>query len=304
MRKIAVLAIGAIFIIYLVLAHQNQTLYTVPEYEEKTLNIYGDISPKQWNEERSGAIKQDRLTELNARQYLLAEPVSAGGQTWPAHTELRNADYTDLVAAGRPEVPVLDTAEVRSMADLRLRVRNDITDDSGSVVLGAGTLLDRDAIEVLMDNDIKRIGVVGEGQVVGFNATAIMVIIIFIGMALVLEMIFWQPMMDFLDKRNRELREGTQAMRDNRVEVDNIEAARQEGLREVHQEFQQRLTKARRESMSEADKITQKGLAEIRSTRDRLMEAMRVEVKKADDALAADVPEIAREIRDMVVGSR
>lgn len=260
MRKLAVLAIGAIFIIYLVLANQNQTLYTVPEYSEKTLNIYGDISPKQWNEERSGAIKQERLTQLNAQQYLLAEDISAEGRTWPAHTQMRNADYTALVEAGKTEILVLDTADVRSLVELRLRARNDVTDKSGNVVLGAGTLLDRDAVEGLMNNDIARVGVVGEGQVVGFNATLIMVIVIFVGMALVLEMIFWQPMMDFMDKRNRELREGTQAMRDNRVEVENIAEAREQGIRQIHQEFQQRLTEARRESMSEADKITQKGM--------------------------------------------
>lgn len=297
MRKLAIAVILAIFVVYMGLAHSARTWYDVPQYEVKTLRVLGGISPGQWRKERFASQRYERLSVLESERYQLAEPVAALGLD--EGRTLTMEDYESLVADGVYEVEVKDPAALLAMADKDLMLRHAVEDD-GTVVGRAGEVIDKALLDDLIAAGVEEMPVVGAGQVVGFNATVLMVILIFVGMVLVLQEIFWDPMIGLLDKRLDEIREGVNLVRKNQEEATLLETERQDELRRLHHEYQQRLREERRRAFAETDGMMNEAHAELRQRRSEAEKELRAEMDRARESLREDAPAFTRAVRESV----
>lgn len=296
MRKLVVIVVLVIFGAYCFLAHEARTWYAVPEYETKTVDILGGASIDQWNREIYASKRYDRLSSLSReRLQPVRVPQGAEGLGLSPDRPLERDDYEALVEAGITELEVRDPAALIGFADRRLRARQPATQD-GDPVVREGAVLDKATLDRLLDAGIERVAVVGAGDVVGFNATVWMVILIFIGMTAALTDIFWEPMTELIDRRTAEVREGAQCMRTNRLERERIDRERREELRAIHHEYQDRLRAARRETFTEVDRMTDKAFTELKNERERVDRELRKALAEAEAALRDEAPALAREV--------
>ncbi|MFW5856501.1 MAG: hypothetical protein ACOCX4_01375 [Planctomycetota bacterium] len=296
MRKLVVLVVLVVFGAYCVLAHQERIWYAVPGYETVQLDILGGATPTQWNAEAYGSRRYDRLNELARRGLQPAEiPPAAQGLGLAPDRPLQREDYEALVAAGVTELPVRDPARIAAFADKRLHARQNMTTAEGEVVVTEGAELDKAAIDRLLAAGLDRVAVVGSGDVVGFNATVFLVVLIFVGMTVALMDIFWDPMTALIDRRTAEIREGAQCLRTNRLERERIEREREDGLREVHQDYQTRLRAARQKTFAEVDAMVDKATNELKGQREQTARERRKALAEAEEQLRAETPALARE---------
>jgi F-type H+-transporting ATPase subunit b len=313
-RKLAILVILGLFVAYCVLAHQSRTWYEVPDYEVLTLDILDGATESQWRSEAYASPRYERLAELAGRNYQLAEEVMVRGRTLAADTVLGREDLAAITAAGRRKVKVRDPAAIESFVGRGLRLRQDVRTTGGAVIGHAGEPVDKDFVDRYLAAQLQErlqrpaghpneIAVVGEGDVVGFNATVLMVILIFVGMTLALQELFWDPMVALIDRRQTEIREGTARLRENRTDAARLETERRDALRAMHQEFQDRLSQARTKSYEEADAILTEVRQDLQKKREQANRELTAALQSAEEELRAQIPALTEAIEKRFVES-
>ena len=298
MRKLILAAIVLVLVGYVVLVFRRGPTFAVPGYETVAVALEAPGSGPE-----AQAAFEERLLALDTRRLQPAETLSAGGETFPPEKALRREDYRALLEAGRIDLTLRDPAAIKAFADRRLHLRQDVVRD-GETLAEAGALLDKDLLDRLNAAGVERIGVVGKGDVVGFNATALMVILIFIGLLLALDAIFWQPVMAIVDKRRREVAEGQKLVRRNREREGEIEDERREHLRAISKGYQETLRKTRQGTLEEAEKIVDEAWQEMKTMRDARILELREVHREAEEELNRKLPEFAETVVGKVTASK
>jgi F-type H+-transporting ATPase subunit b len=276
-------------------------MYMLPEYEKYSLDILDGASTTQWNSEVWSSKRYERLSSLEGRMLMNVNDIDLGnGVIIPTGKTLRGDDYTDIIKSGKTSIEVLDPVALIKFAERKLHLRQHITTPSGEVIAKGGDMVTREIIDRCILNRINEVAVVGSGDVVGFNASIIMIILIFIGMTMALQELFWQPMMKLVDSRKAELEEGRNCVRTNREQHTQIEKDREDKLREMHGEYQKKLREARHEAMVEVDKILGQTNHDVKAARDRANRELKAEIEKAEESLRQSLPELAKEVSSAV----
>lgn len=297
MRKLLIIIITVIFFVYCFKAYESKHMYDLPDYTVEKVDILGGASLKHWNSEHWATKRYDRLSTLEGRQYQMPD----------SDKVLRTDDFKKLVAEGTTSLELRNPAAITSFVEKGLHLREDVsvTRDGEKILLAEeGSRLEKGLIDKLLSAGIKEVPVVGQGDVVGANATIFMVILIFIGMALALEDIFWKPVMQLVDKRRNEIEAGVESMRSNKTEHQKIETDRLEKMREVRSEYQDVLYKERKKAMVEADKLLTEANKEVRLIRDKAAEDLSKAVKEAEDSLRKEIPALTELVTDVVTGKK
>lgn len=303
MRKLAILAVLIVLALYLALAHHSQTRYDVPRYEVVELDILGAASLSQWQDERYSDERYERLNALAGRQYQPAKTLRANGRTWTTETVLGEDDYRALVAAGMTELTVRDPSAVHAFVNLHLRLRQDVV-ENGQVIGRAGWAIDKALVDRALAADRETLPVVGAGAVVGFNATVYMVILIFIGLALALQEVFWNPVLVHMDRRRTQLEGGVERARENEKRAEAMETERQEKLRDLHHAYQGHLRTAYREAMTEANGMVARTVAQMNQEHQEALQELGTAAQSAREELEAEIPALAETIAQAAAQKR
>jgi F-type H+-transporting ATPase subunit b len=290
-RNLVVTAIVLIFAIYCYLAYASKHNYNMPAYQTEAVDILDGASLRQWQSEQWATKRYDTLSNLEKKFYQLP-----GSQT-----ALKAKDFKALVAEGKTKLDLLNPGEILSFIGKGLRLRNDITIGSETII--AGTRVDKALLDRLIDNKVPSVAVIGSGGVVDFNASVFMIILIFVAMALVLEQIFWKPVMELVDRRKREVEEGIDALRFNKVEEEKIEKDKLDKMREIRSEYQELLYKEKQKTMVEADKISGKAHGEMKGMREQAAEELKKTITETEESLRKELPALAEEIATAVTSN-
>lgn len=306
MRKAILVIILAVFAAYCWLAYANQSWYDVPEYVERTVFLPGDVLENgAWDADANSAARFSRLSELRNMQLQPAEAVDVPGfGTFSSDETLDSEQLDALIRAGTHELAVRDPVNILAMASRAMRLRQDVKDADGAVVAGAGEPVDKDVLDRCIAAGVERIPVVGAGDVVGVNATVFMVILIFIGMVMFLQEVFWQPAMRLVDGRAAEIDAGAKNVRENRDLAETIETERRRLSAEAQREGRARIQEVAREGLTEADAAMKDAREKIAAMREETRREIDESVAAAEEALRAEIPGIADEIAGMLAGKR
>lgn len=307
MRRLYVTIILGVFVAYCVAAHRSQGKYRLPRYELVELHILGGATPTQWASPGYASQRYDRLRSLEQRGL---QPVQAlaglrGGNDVTPDQALTSEDFAALVARCAHTVPLRDPAPIRKLVARGLRLRQAVHKPGDpSCSLGAeGAPVTKELVDRCLDQGLTSIPVVGEGDVVGFNATVFMVVLIFAGMTLVLKDVFWEPVMSMLDARVAKVNQGRRLIRENIDRARLIEERRRHDLRRIRDDYRQRMSEVRTEAMKEVDVIMRGTRVQIRRLREEAAIALHRSLRDAGNALRCELPSLAQEVVRRVGGS-
>ncbi|MFH0910608.1 MAG: ATP synthase F0 subunit B [Planctomycetota bacterium] len=317
MRRGLILTIFAVFGAYLVFANRNQTYYRVPDYLEENVDIRGGVTPAQWDNPRYASMKHERLDVLEKRRLQLSSPVVLSKErTLRPEETLLAADYEALLNLGLDTLQLRDPTEVFRFVGRGLELRDGLTleekEKPGEAqsageearVFAAGEPVTKEMVDRLLEAGVARVSVVGAGNVVGFNATLFLVILIFLGMALVLQEIFWEPFAALMDKRSREIQEGQKAARTGHRMADRIRNERRERRRAIHGEYIAGLRTARHKTLLEADRIMAKAMGEMKTLRETADLDLKRELQRTEAELRKEIPSLAKVVAETVMRMR
>jgi len=306
-RRLYVAIILGVFVAYCVAAHRNQGKYRLPRYELVEFHILGGATPTQWARPAYASQQYDRLRSLEQRGL---QPVQAlaglrDGRDVTPDQALTSEDFKALVARGAYTVCLRDPVAIRKLAARALRLRQAVHKPGDpSCSLGAeGSPVTKELVDRCLAQGLTSIQVVGEGDVVGFNATVFMVVLIFTGMTLVMKDVFWEPMMSMLDARAAKVDEGKRLLRENVDRARQIEERQRQELRQIRDDYRQRMSEARTEAMKEVDVIMRGTRVQTRRMREEAAVALHRSLRDARNALRYEVPSLAQEVVRRVGGS-
>jgi F0F1-type ATP synthase membrane subunit b/b' len=213
-------------------------------------------------------------------------------------------DYEQLVRNGILRLRVRDPAALRAFAERDLHLRNDVAPAAGASPVGsAGDKVTKDLLDRCIAAGVTHIPVVGSGDVVGFNATVFMVILIFVGMTLTLTEIFWNPVTALLDTRRHEIAAGKRAAAENARQSERMEAERLEKRRRTRDAYQHQVSSAKSEALGEANRILRHSQVHLRRVREDAGTRLHLAVREARDALQAEVPGLAERLVEKIAGA-
>ena len=185
---------------------------------------------------------------------------------------------------------------LNSFAERKMKLREDVILGDGGGILPAGTVVKKAELDRLIAAGIKDISVVGSGAVVSVNATVIPVILIFICMTLVLQGIFWEPMIELMHGRKRELEDGSDCLKHNAIEAVALEEDRAEKLREVQRNCLKIVADARHEAMVESEVIIKDMRRKMHTMRQDAEEELIKTMAVAEKQVEEELPGLAKSI--------
>ncbi len=311
MRRACILVILAVFVLYCIAAQRRRNLYRLPHYREVRLSICGGATPAQWASPDYAAQRYQRLSDLEKRRLQLLEPVPApvGAAVDPIKSAqpLTREHYERLVSENRLEITVRDPAALYRFADRGLRLREDVSAARGSDVpqrLGtAGEPVSKALLDRCLRAGLTHVRVVGAGDVVGFNGTVFMVVLIFVGMTLALTEIFWDPMLALVDQRRAAISAGRQARRSNAQVAKQIDTEQREQRQTMRDAYRERLSEARLTALKETEAINRRTREHLKRLREEGNADLHTSVHRARQVLSSDVAELADALVAGVVAS-
>ena len=214
------------------------------------------------------------------------------------------------MARGTHVLRVRDPVDILRFADRGFVVRQDIavpqSDGSAGarVVAAAGQPVTKEVVDACLEADVSRLAVVGSGDVVGFNATMVMVVLIFVGMALVLTGVLWEPVMALTDSRQALIAEGRAAVRANAEETRDAQAERERRLREMRDAYEERMRKARGEAMHEVDTILRRTRVHLKRMREEAVAGLHASAAQAEGQVREELPGLADSLVQKILGNR
>ena len=233
MRKLIVMGVAVLFVVYCVLATQRQNLYSVPQSRVVTVDIIEGATLEHFLSDAYGSKRHERVASLERRHLhpIKPQPIPADKGAAPARIvqpdqQLLGKDFEALARAGQTRIEVRDPADLLAFARRKLELRQDLKAPDGTVIAPQGAHVNKAVLEAATEKGITEISVVGSGDVVGINGTMPMVILIFVAMVTVLKSILWEPLCALVDRRNEELRAGLHFQRTHRAQVEKLEAER------------------------------------------------------------------------------
>ena len=306
------MAILLVFLLYCGAAQRNQSWYRVPEYRVVELNILGRATPTRWQSPAYASARHEQLSTLGKRRYQPVEPI--GPPRLPrvvgCSQVLTRDDLEELVARGVHTVRVRDPAAILRFADRGFVVRQDISAPQGAgrgeerVVATAGEPVTKEVVDRCLEANVTRMPVVGAGDVVGFNATMLMVVLIFVGMTLVLTDVFWEPVMVLIDSRQVLVADGRKAVRANAREARDAQAERERRLRAMRDAYQERMRKARSRAMHEVDTILHRTRVHLKRMREEAASRLHASAARAEAQVRDELPALADSLVQRISGNR
>lgn len=310
-RRIIVIGILLVFLVYCVLAFRRQALYAVPPYRVSTLDIRAGATSTQWDSPEYASERHQCLGAYERRLLQLKESVELGDDgRLDAGRVLTAADYERLLQNGIEQVDILDPADMLSFSERDLHLRNDIAspapgeEPAALLIASAGDKVTKELLDRCIDAGITSIPVVGAGDVVGFNATVLMVILIFVGMTLALTEIFWEPTLAHMNARREEIEAGLQATATSASLNAQLEETKLERRRAIRDGYQKTISEAKTDALSEANRILRHARNHFRQVREDSMTSLHQEVSDANAALTAEVPVLADMLVEKIVGEK
>ncbi len=303
-RRICIFGILAVFVAYCGLAFNRQSVFAVPSYRGETLAILGGATATQWESPQYASKRHQRLVALEARHLQLAAPMEvSGGDRWESDRVLGARDFERLADNGVRRIEVRDSVGLRAFAGRNLRLRHNVSPADGAPLIGAaGAPITKDLLDRCIAGGVTHIAVVGSGSVVGFNATVLMVMLIFVGMTLTLAEIVWEPVMALLDTRRRELAEGARMAIENARHDERIEGERLRNRRQTRDSYRQKVDQAKSDALAEANRILRHAQAHLRSAREDAETRLHVAVREAGDTLDPQIPALAARLMEKIAG--
>jgi len=298
-RRLIVWLSLAVFVAYCVAAFRGQCRYRLPPYRCVTLRILGGATPSQWARPEYASQRHDRLSTLAQRHYQPGMLLDVGDRILrPGHT-LTKADFEALVRHGVHEVKLRDPRDILRLAARELRLRQDVVARGPGprrVVAHAGELLTKDVVDRCLMRGISEVAVVGTGDVVGFNATLLMVVLIFIAMTLVLIEIFWNPVTALIETRQHEIEAGKRLTAANTTQGQRLDHERRNALRQIREAYRERVARERAVALKEVSTITRHAKGRLKQKHEEAAATMHLAVRTAESALQRDVPALSVEI--------
>ncbi|MHC4886846.1 MAG: ATP synthase F0 subunit B [Planctomycetota bacterium] len=302
MRKLAILIIVVLVMAYLVMAHQRQHRYTVPAYTVEKIDILNGATPTQWKSEAYASTRHKRINELGKMRYQPSESLTVNGRTLQPSDTLTTDDFKALTLIDSEALTekrwltVRDGSPLRNFADRKLRLRTRVSLGDTGTTLSAGTEIKKAELDQLLAAGVNEISVVGSGAVVTVNATAILVILVFVAMALILQGMFWEPMMKLMHGRRKELEDGAEYLKNNVTEAETLEHDRTDRLRTIHRACLKEVADARHQAMEESEVIIKEMRHKMHTMRQDAEEELEKTMAAAEKQVQDDLPQLAEAI--------
>jgi F-type H+-transporting ATPase subunit b len=315
-RKLFILIVVSLFCLYCWSSYHSYTWVTLPEYKPVEVDLLGGMDRTKWEKDPThqatqimhlsqmryhaptGGIRLDDGTVLNSGQALTVDE-------FRKIIAKRLADNPGNLA----KEPLRDPKALLVLAGRKYHLRNPVENvmykeqplDRAHV--DKGVALDKPLIDALMAAGVKRVSVVGGGDVVSPQiGTMALVILIFLALVMALTDLMWDPLLKIIDERRKEVREGTELARVNRKENLRIE---DEGVKlraEARRKYLERLADAQREALKKADVILGEARDKVHAMRAQAARELTGEMEKAEAELLKQVPELAGAIVAQVMG--
>ncbi|MGD2176146.1 MAG: F0F1 ATP synthase subunit B [Candidatus Brocadiaceae bacterium] len=135
-----------------------------------------------------------------------------------------------------------------------------------------------------------------KGSIININYTLIMQCFNFGILLLVLYGFLWEPLLQFLDRRRRHVREQLEDAASSRREAEALVKRRQQELAELRVERGEILEKARAAADQEREEIIERARREADRTTKQTRERLREEFRRARTALREEVAELTTRV--------
>ncbi|HHI87681.1 MAG TPA: ATP synthase F0 subunit B [Candidatus Cloacimonetes bacterium] len=139
---------------------------------------------------------------------------------------------------------------------------------------------------------------------VSIDYTLILVIINFIILMIVLKKLLYKPLMDFLNKRENQIKDDLDAARKNKTAAEKILEEQKELLREAKEQAREIRDEAQKSARIHSEQI----LKDATEQRDIIIreaqEMINVEVIKAKESIQKEIGNFVVELTDKVIGKK
>ncbi len=187
-----------------------------------------------------------------------------------------------FVQRGRPTYPEAVTEQIQqSLNEIR-----EAAFEEDEQHIRPGEISQREAAQVFNDLFVR------EGTIINVNYTLVLQALNFGILLLVLYGWLWDPMLEFIDKRRRELKEQLDNAEQQRAEARELQEKRQQELAELRTRRSEIIEKAREAGKQQREQIIEEAEADAerlsRQTRERLQE----EFRRARQSLREEVADL------------
>lgn len=210
--------------------------------------------------------------------------------------------YAWASVAYQNRVAVPDSPEAESeLLDRKYLLRDSIYTPAGEALYFGGAPVDGEMLDALRSAGVTTITVSGFAPAVNFQlGTALMVALIFFAFVAALKPVVWDPFTLMLEKRMKQLAQGTEAQRRNQLEADRFAAEKERRNAEMARDIQALRLDGQRETAKEANAL-------VRAARDREKEVkfaglrdIAAAAETAREAMEKEIPALAELVAEAV----
>jgi F-type H+-transporting ATPase subunit b len=127
--------------------------------------------------------------------------------------------------------------------------------------------------------------VAGGGDIMGFDATLILVVVNFLGLLVLLYLLLWEPIMNLLDERAATIRDDLEGAAQKHAEANSLKGKYERVMLASKQERQGLIDEGRKEGEAERERI----VGEAREEAEKIVARTREELEAAAEKVRGDL---------------
>jgi len=139
---------------------------------------------------------------------------------------------------------------------------------------------------------------------VNIDYTLILVIINFIILMIVLKKLLYKPLMDFLNKRESQIKDDLEAAKKNKTAVEKILQEQKELLREAKEEAREIRDDAQKSARIQSEQILKEATEQRDIIIQEAQEMIDVEVIKAKESIQKEIGDFVVDLTDKIIGKK